>query len=134
MKNIEQVLLSAKNIAVVGLSDSPEKPSFRVAEYLKKVGYRIIPVNPKYHEILGEKCYPDLKSVDIPIDIVDVFRKSEDVLPVAIEAAELGIKCFWMQLGIKNEEAKKLLEAKDILVVQDTCIKIFHSQMGKDNL
>lgn len=133
MQKIEQILTLAKNIAVVGISKNPEKASYRVAEYLKQAGYKVIPVNPNYNEVLSEKCYPDLSSVDVPIDIVDVFRKSEDVLPIAKEAALLGIKCFWMQLGIKNEEAKKLLEDKGITVIEDTCIKIFHSQMkGRD--
>jgi len=133
VQKIEQILTLAKNIAVVGISKNPEKASYRVAEYLKQAGYKVIPVNPNYNEVLSEKCYPDLSSVDVPIDIVDVFRKSEDVLPIAKEAALLGIKCFWMQLGIKNEEAKKLLEDKGITVIEDTCIKIFHSQMkGRD--
>lgn len=129
MKNIRDILLSSKNIAVVGISINPEKASYRVAEYLKNAGYKIIPVNPNYDEVLGEKCYPDLKSIDLTIDIVDVFRKSEDVLPIALEAMELNIKCFWMQLGIKNEEAKRLLEERGIFVVDDTCIKVFHSQL-----
>jgi len=133
VQKIEQILTLAKNIAVVGISKNPEKASYRVAEYLKQAGYKVIPVNPNYNEVLSEKCYPDLSSVDVPIDIVDVFRKSEDVLPIAKEAALLGIKCFWMQLGIKNEEARKLLEDKGITVIEDTCIKIFHSQMkGRD--
>jgi len=133
VQKIEQILTLTKNIAVVGISKNPEKASYRVAEYLKQVGYKVIPVNPNYNEVLSEKCYPDLSSVDVPIDIVDVFRKSEDVLPIAKEAALLGIKCFWMQLGIKNEEARKLLEDKGITVIEDTCIKIFHSQMkGRD--
>jgi len=133
VQKIEQILTLAKNIAVVGISKNPEKASYRVAEYLKQAGYKVIPVNPNYNEVLSEKCYPDLSSIDVPIDIVDVFRKSEDVLPIAKEAALLGIKCFWMQLGIKNEEARKLLEDKGITVIEDTCIKIFHSQMkGRD--
>jgi len=133
VQKIEQILTLAKNIAVVGISKNPEKASYRVAEYLKQAGYKVIPVNPNYNEVLSEKCYPDLSSVDVPIDIVDVFRKSEDVLPIAKEAALLGIKCFWMQLGIKNEGARKLLEDKGITVIEDTCIKIFHSQMkGRD--
>lgn len=131
MKSVKDVLLEAKNIAIVGISNNPEKASYMVGEYLKKAGYTIIPVNPNYDVVLGEKCYPDLKSIMIPIDIVDVFRKSEDVLPVAIEAIKLNIKCFWMQLGIRNDEAKRLLEENGILVVDDTCIKIFHAKNKK---
>jgi predicted CoA-binding protein len=126
---IKKLLKTAKNIAIVGCSDDPNKPSYQVAKYLKEVGYKIFPVNPKYESILGEKCYPDLKSIESKIDIVDVFRKAEDILPIAKEAIGLDIKCFWMQLGIKNEEAKKLLESRNILVVEDTCIKIFHSNI-----
>lgn len=128
MANLKEILLESKNIAVVGISNNPEKPSYRVADYLKSKGYKIIPVNPNYQEVLGERCYPNLSSVEDKIDIVDVFRKSEDVLPIAKEALNLDIKCFWMQLGIKNEEARQLLEQKGIVVVEDRCIKIFHSQ------
>ncbi len=131
MQNVKEILTSAKTIAVVGISKNPEKPSYRVAEYLKNAGYNVIPVNPNYDEVLSKKCYPDLRSVDVAIDIVDVFRKSEDVMPIAKEAAELGIKCFWMQLGIKNDEARKFLEEKGITVIDDTCIKIFHSSMKR---
>lgn len=131
MQNVEEILTSAKTIAVVGISKNPEKPSYRVAEYLKNAGYNVIPVNPNYDEVLSEKCYPDLRSIDVAIDIVDVFRKSEDVMPIAKEAAELGIKCFWMQLGIKNDEARKFLEEKGVIVIDDTCIKIFHSSMKR---
>lgn len=129
MNKVKEILVHAKNIAVVGISKNPEKPSYNVANYLKMMGYNVIPVNPNYEEVLGEKCYPDLTSIPGTIDIVDVFRKSEDILPIAEEAAKLGVKCFWMQLGIKNEAAKKMLEERGIVVVEDTCIKIFHSQL-----
>ncbi|MCX7769487.1 MAG: CoA-binding protein [Proteobacteria bacterium] len=130
MNSLQDILKNAKTIAIVGCSDDPSKPSYQVAKYLKSVGYKIIPVNPKYDSILDEKCYPSLLSITENIDIVDVFRKSEDILPIAEEAVKLGIKCFWMQLGIKNKEAKELLENNNITVVEDTCIKIFHSSMG----
>lgn len=130
MNELKELLKNARNIAIVGCSDDPEKPSYQVAKYLKNSGYKIFPVNPKYETILGEKCYKSLKDIEEQIDIVDVFRKSEDILPIAQEALNLNIKCFWMQLGIKNEEARKLLEKNNILVVEDTCIKIFHSNMG----
>lgn len=130
MSNLKELLKNAKTIAIVGCSDDPEKPSYQVAKYLKSKGYKIIPVNPKYSTVLDEKCFPSLSQIPEKIDIVDVFRKSEDILPIAKEAITLGIKCFWMQLGIKNEEAKQLLEKNNIIVVEDTCIKIFHSNMG----
>lgn len=130
MNELKELLKNARNIAIVGCSDDPEKPSYQVAKYLKNSGYKIFPVNPKYETILGEKCYKSLKDIEEQIDIVDVFRKSEDILPIAQEALNLNIKCFWMQLGIKNEAARKLLEKNNILVVEDTCIKIFHSNMG----
>jgi predicted CoA-binding protein len=129
MDNLKELLRKAKNIAIVGCSEDPEKPSYQVAKYLKYKGYKIFPVNPKYESILDEKCYPSLSQIPDKIDIVDVFRKSEDILPIAKEAVNLGIKCFWMQLGIKNETAKQLLEQNNIIVVEDTCIKIFHSKM-----
>lgn len=129
MISLQELLKTAKTIAIVGCSDDPDKPSYQVAKYLKSKGYKIIPVNPKYDKILDEKCYPSLTQIPDKIDIVDVFRKSEDILPIAKEAVNLGIRCFWMQLGIKNAEAKQLLEKNNIIVVEDTCIKIFHSNM-----
>ena len=133
MSNLQDILKNARTIAIVGCSDDPNKPSYQVAKYLKNVGYKIIPVNPKYDFILGEPCYSSLSQIPDKIDIVDVFRKSEDILPIAKEAINLGVQCFWMQLGIKNEEAKKLLEKNNITVVENTCIKIFHSHMGEGN-
>jgi len=131
-ETIKKLLKTAKNIAIVGCSNDPNKPSYQVAKYLKEAGYKIFPVNPKYESILGEKCYPNLKAIESDIDIVDVFRKSEDIIPIAYEAIDQNVKCFWMQLGIKNEEAKKLLESHNIVVIEDTCIKIFHSNMYRD--
>lgn len=133
MNKLNDLLKNAKTIAIVGCSDDPEKPSYQIAKYLKSVGYRVIPVNPKYEFILGEKCYPFLSQIPDKIDIVVVFRKSEDILPIAKEAINTGIKCFWMQLGIKNQEAKELLERHGITVVEDTCIKIFHSNKERGN-
>jgi len=127
MEKILELLKSSKTIAVVGISSDNEKPSYKVAEYLKKNGYKIIPVNPKYETVLGEKCYKTLSEIKEPIDIVDVFRKKDDILPIAEEALKLKPKIFWMQLGIENETAKKLLEANGIFVVENTCLKVFHS-------
>ncbi|MBM3943607.1 MAG: CoA-binding protein [SAR202 cluster bacterium] len=115
----EEQLRNSKTIAVVGLSDNPERTSYRVARYLQSVGYRIIPVNPMIQESLGEKSYPDLKSVPVPIDMVDVFRRSELVPPVVDEAIEVGVKYIWMQDGVIHEESKAKAEAAGIPVVMD---------------
>ncbi len=118
---VERQLKESKTIAVVGLSPNPERDSNRVALYLQKVGYRIIPVNPMVEEVLGEKSYPDLKSIpaDIDIDMVDVFRRSELVEPVVDEAIELGVKFIWMQDGVIHDESAKKAEAVGIPVIMD---------------
>ena len=118
---VERQLKESKTIAVVGLSPNPDRDSNRVALYLQQVGYRVIPVNPMVDEVLGEKSYPDLKSIpeDIEIDMVDVFRRSELVPPVVDEAIELGVKFIWMQDGVVHEEAAKKAEAAGIPVIMD---------------
>ena len=115
----EEQLRNSKTIAVVGLSDNPDRDSHRVSKYMQSQGYRIIPVNPMIEEVLGEKSYPDLKSVPEPIDMVDVFRRSELVPPVVDEAIEVGVKYIWLQDGVINEEAKAKAEAAGIPVVMD---------------
>src|ERR671919_2493535 len=105
MELIEEQLRNSKTIAVVGLSDNPQRDSHRVAQYLQSQGYRIIPVNPMIEEALGEKSYPDLKSVPEHIDMVDIFRRSELVPPVVDEAIDVGVKYIWMQDGVINQEA-----------------------------
>ena len=116
---VDEVLRNSKTVAVVGLSDSPARDSHRVSSYLQSQGYRIIPVNPAIKEALGEKSYPDLKSVPEPIDMVDVFRRSELVGPVVDKAIEVGVKYIWMQDGVINEEAAAKAEAAGIPVVMD---------------
>ena len=118
---VERQLKESKTIAVVGLSPNPDRDSNRVALYLQQAGYRVIPVNPMVDEVLGEKSYPDLKSIpeDIDIDMVDVFRRSELVPPVVDEAIELGVKFIWMQDGVVHEEAAKKAEAAGIPVIMD---------------
>ena len=116
---VDEQLRNSKTIAVVGLSNNPERDSFRVTSYMQSQGYRIIPVNPMIEEALGEKSYPDLKSVPEPIDMVDVFRRSEQVPPVVEEAIEVGVKYIWMQDGVINEEAKAKAEAAGIPVIMD---------------
>ena len=115
----EEQLRNSKTIAVVGLSDNPDRDSHRVSKYMQSQGYRIIPVNPMIEEALGEKSYPDLKSVPEPIDMVDVFRRSELVPPVVDEAIEVRVKYIWMQDGVINEESKAKAEAAGIPVVMD---------------
>ncbi|MBI4018695.1 MAG: CoA-binding protein [Candidatus Aenigmarchaeota archaeon] len=124
-------ILKLRTIAIVGLSRSPEKDSYSVAEYLKSRGYVIVPVNPMATEILGEKCHVSLKDIPFPVDIVDVFRPSADVLYIAKEAAELKGKTgkplvFWMQLGIENPEARKIAEDAGMTVIENKCIKVEH--------
>lgn len=123
---IDRILRESVVIAVVGLSPNPERDSHEVARYLQEAGYRIIPVNPNAEEILGERCYPDLASVDVPIDLVDIFRRPQDVPPVVEAAIARGAKFIWMQLGIVNEEAAERARAAGIPVVMDRCTMIEH--------
>ena len=108
MRTPEQILKQSKTIAVVGLSSKPERDSHSVARYLQEQGYRIIPVNPLLDEVLGEKCYPSLTSIPDAVDLVDVFRRSKEVLPIAREAVAMKAKALWMQLGVVNQEAADL--------------------------
>ena len=119
MDLVEEQLRNSRTIAVVGLSDNPQRDSHRVSKYLQSQGYRIIPVNPMIDEALGEKSYPDLKSVPESIDMVDIFRRSELVPPVVDQAIEVGAKYIWMQDGVVNEEAAAKAEAAGIPVVMD---------------
>jgi uncharacterized protein len=127
-KRIYSILKSMKRIAVVGLSSNPDRPSHDVAQYLVAAGFEIIPVNPaESGEILGRKVYPDLTSVPGDIDVVDVFRRPDAVLPIAEEVVKRGgVKAFWMQLGISSPPARDLLERHGIAVIEDRCLKIEH--------
>ncbi len=116
---VERILTETKTIAVVGLSPNVERDSNRVSRYLKEVGYRIIPVNPAVSEVLGEKSYPDLKSIPEPVDMVDIFRRSELVGPVVDEAIEVGAKFIWMQDGVINQEAADRATAAGIPVIMN---------------
>ena len=119
MDTINFQLNNAKNIAVVGLSNKPERDSYRVAKYLQDHGYNIIPVNPAIETVLGEKSYPDLDSVPMPIDLVDIFRRSEAVPPIVDEAIKIGAKFIWMQDGVFSEPAKLKAEQAGLLVTMD---------------
>jgi len=115
-----------KTIAVVGLSEKPSRPSYQVAQYMQSVGYRIIPVNPLCSEILGERCYPDLLSIPEPVDMVNVFRKPEDCLPIAQDAVKIGAKSLWMQQGVVNQEAFEYAESNGLEAVMDKCLMVEH--------
>jgi predicted CoA-binding protein len=128
-QTIRTILETCKTIAVVGLSAEPERPSFGVARYLQAHGYRIVPVNPKYAQVLGEKSYASLRDIPFVIDIVDVFRKTSDVLPVAQDAVAIGAKCLWQQLGVENSEADALARAHGLASVMDRCVKIEHARL-----
>jgi predicted CoA-binding protein len=123
---ILNILKSAKTIAVVGLSSNPARPSFGVTHYMQSRGYRIIPVNPNETEVLGEKSYAHLEDVPEKIDIVDVFRKSPDVPPIAESAIRIGAKVLWLQLGIENAAAAAQARAAGLIVIEDACILIEH--------
>ena len=126
---IPEILKTYKTIAVVGLSSRRLRPSYGVSEYMQSHGYRIIPVNPAETEVLGEKAYPDLQSIPIPIDIVNVFRRSEFVPEVVDEAIRVGAKAIWMQEGVIHYEAARKAESAGLAVVMDRCILKEHSWM-----
>jgi predicted CoA-binding protein len=129
MKRISEILHSAHTIAVVGLSGKRYRPSYGVAEYLKRVGFRIIPVNPEETEVLGEKCYPDLDSVPDAIDVVDIFRRSEFVPEIVEAAIRKGARAIWMQEGVVHEDAARRAEAAGLVVAMDRCILKDHRRM-----
>jgi hypothetical protein len=126
---IRRILRESKVIAVVGLSDKPDRPSYGVAEYLAENGYRIIPVNPNIKEWKGIGAYPDLTSIPLKVDVVDIFRRSEFVPDVVDGAIAIKAKAVWMQLGVLNSEAAEKAEKAGLLVVMDRCMKIEHSRM-----
>lgn len=128
VQEITNLLTRTKVIAIVGLSPKPDRPSHEVAQFLLARGYDIIPVNPACVEILGRPCYPDLAAVPRAVDMVDVFRKSEDVLPIAQDAIRIGAKSLWLQLGVINPQATVLAEAAGLIAVENLCIKIEYMQ------
>ena len=128
-KEMKEILLSAKTIASFGLSSNQEKESYWIVSYLKEQGYRIIPVNPTATEIMGEKVYPDLESIPDKVDVVQVFRKSEDVPPVVESAIKIGAKVVWMQEGIINEAAAQKAREAGLQVVMDACMRATHRRL-----
>jgi predicted CoA-binding protein len=128
--DIKRILKSYSQIAIVGISDSPSKDSHQIGLYLQRAGYTVFPVNPKYNSVLGVDCYPDLKSISHPIEIVDIFRRPEYILPIVEEAIEIKAKVIWMQLGIENEEAAQTAMQAGLDVVMNHCIKIEHRNLA----
>lgn len=127
--DLRQILRDCRTIAVVGLSADWNRPSYFAASYLQGKGYRIIPVNPRYPEILGETSYARLEDIPFPVDMVDVFRRTEDVLPIAQSAVAIGAKCLWQQLGVVNREADALARTHGLQSVMDRCVKIEHARL-----
>jgi len=129
MSTEDEILNSCRVIAVVGLSPNPERPSYRVASYLKEQGYRIIPVNPQVKEVVGELCYAELASIPEPVDVVDIFRRAEDVPALVEQAIKIGAKAVWMQEGIVNEKAAARAKEAGLSVVMDRCMMREHKKM-----
>ena len=131
VKKITEILRGCRRIAVVGLSPKPGRPSHQVSVYLLQAGFEVIPVNPGHESMLGLPCYPDLGSVPGDIDLVDIFRRAEEVLPVVQAAIAKKVRVVWMQEGIVNEAAAALAEQQGILVIMDRCLKVDHQQFGR---
>ena len=126
---LRRILATCKVIAVVGLSADWFRPSYFAAKYMQAHGYTVIPVNPRYPDILGERCYQSLRDIPVKVDMVDVFRKTEDVGPIADDAIAIGAKVLWQQLGVRNVEARDRAEAAGLECVMDRCVKIEHARL-----
>jgi predicted CoA-binding protein len=126
---LRRILVENRTIAVVGLSADWFRPSYFAAKYMQAHGYRIVPVNPRYPQILGEKCFGSLRQIPFKIDIVDCFRKSEDIPPIAEDAIAIGARVLWMQIGVVNEAAARLATGAGLEVVMDRCVKIEHARL-----
>ena len=126
---LRRILGENRTIAVVGLSADWYRPSYFAAKYMMEHGYRVIPVNPKYREILGQRCYPSLRDIGQKVEIVDIFRKAQDVMPIAEEAIAIGARVLWQQLGVRNEAAAARARAAGMEAVMDRCVKIEHARL-----
>lgn len=126
---LRRILKDCRVIAVVGLSANWHRPSHFAAKYMQEHGYRVIPVNPQYQEVLGEKCYASLRDIPGKVDMVDVFRKTADVLPIAEDAVAIGARVLWQQLGVRNHAAADLARAGGLEAVMDRCVKIEHGRL-----
>ena len=129
IRDLRRIMTDYKRVAMVGLSADWSRPSNFAAKYLLDHGFEVIPVNPKYPEILGQKCYADLRDIPTPVDIVDLFQRIERVPPFVDQAIEIGAKVVWMQLGIVHEEAAQKARAAGLEVVQDRCMKIEYARL-----
>lgn len=129
LATLRRILRDCRTVAVVGLSAEWHRPSFFAAKYMQAHGYRIVPVNPRYPEILGERCYARLEDIPFPVDMVDVFRRETDVPPIAASAVAIGAKCLWQQLGVRNREADRLAREAGLDSVMDRCVKIEHARL-----
>lgn len=126
---LRRILKTGKVIAVVGLSASWFRPSYFAAKYMLEHGYSVVPVNPGQKEILGQTCYASLRDIPVKVDIVDCFRKTEDILPIAMDAIAIGAGVLWQQLGVKNMDAVAKAEAAGLETVIDRCVKIEHARL-----
>ncbi|MCP4608490.1 MAG: CoA-binding protein, partial [Planctomycetes bacterium] len=126
----EEILNSSKTVAIVGLSPKKDRPSYGGGSYLKEHGYRIIPINPAAEEIIGEKSYPDLSSIPEKVDVVDIFRRSEDVVPIVEEAIKIGARFVWMQEDVTNDEAAELAREAGLSVVMNKCMRKMHMKIN----
>lgn len=131
IRTLRRVLRECRRVAIVGLSAEWHRPSFFVAKYLLQHGYQVFPVNPRYAggEILGQPCVASLADLATPVDMVDVFRRTEDVLPIAQQAVAVGARCLWQQIGVLNQEADALVRAAGLDSVMDRCVKIEHARL-----
>jgi predicted CoA-binding protein len=125
---IQRVLLDAKTIAIVGLSSNPLRASYFVGFYMQRHGYRVIPVNPREAEVLGEKSYASLRELPVPVDVVDVFRQPSALPGIARDAVAIRAKCLWCQYNVINEEGARIAEQGGLTVVMDRCIKVEHAR------
>lgn len=126
---LRRILMQNRTIAVVGLSANWHRPSFFAAKYMLEHGYKVIPVNPSYDEVLGQKCYPALREVPQKVDMVDCFRRAEEIPAIVDEAVAIGARVLWMQLGVINPDAARKAEAAGLEVVMDRCVKIEHARL-----
>ncbi|HLL11275.1 MAG TPA: CoA-binding protein [Rubrivivax sp.] len=129
ISTLRRILKACHTIAVVGLSAEWHRPSYFAAKYMQQHGYRIVPVNPRYDSILGEPCYARLEDIPFAVDMVDVFRRTADVLPIAQSALAIGARCLWQQIGVVNEEAATLVRAAGLDAVMNRCVKIEHGRL-----
>ncbi|HKC45951.1 MAG TPA: CoA-binding protein [Burkholderiales bacterium] len=126
---LRRILATSKVIAIVGLSADWFRPSNFAAKYLIEHGYTVVPVNPRYEVVLGQRCYKSLREIPVKVDIVDCFRKTEDIMPIAEDAIAIGAKVLWQQLGVRNVEAAQRAEAAGLEAVMDRCVKIEHGRL-----